>query len=621
MNDAGKAVFLSYASQDSDAAKRICEALRHAGVEVWFDQNELRGGDAWDAAIRRQIKECTLFVPVISANTQSRAEGYFRLEWRLAVDRSHLMADDAPFLFPIVIGDVSEPAARVPDKFRERQWTRLDPGQSTDALVQRIVSVLAGDSRSRSPQASAPSTPPRAIASRVRPRVPVWAWVLGGIGVAVLVAFAAFRSRSPEDSTVAPAARTEAARPATAADKLVERATAILDGSALSREQIDAANGLLEQAIALEPTNGAAWTAAARGDLMVIHPYGYDRSDERRQRAMSRAARALNLAPDSFETRVVHTAVMAHASGNPDLAREAEEAFRRMIKERPEDTALQVRLAEVLREERRFEEAASTFAQIEEFELAAWSLLQAGKYAAAYEHVRRAVVDRRTTTALLLKGTIETAWFQDLAAAQATVAEFRPSELREQLGATFAIQLAFERREPERMLQVVNALSHDFMDSNAYVGPRQFWAGWAHRLGGRSERATIEWRKAIPILQAERAKAPERIVLLDREAEIQALLGEREEAALLLAIAQRVANEPPDVVNLRNHRVHLALGHREQVLIWLTSFLQEKANVAWVEIHTLARFSPIWDGLRDDARFEALLRETMPADAKPFPAP
>ncbi|MSU25463.1 MAG: TIR domain-containing protein [Opitutus sp.] len=36
---AGKAVFLSYASQDAAAAKRICEALRAAGVEVWFDQN------------------------------------------------------------------------------------------------------------------------------------------------------------------------------------------------------------------------------------------------------------------------------------------------------------------------------------------------------------------------------------------------------------------------------------------------------------------------------------------------------------------------------------------------------------------------------------------------------
>jgi hypothetical protein len=44
-----KAVFLSYASQDADAARRICDALRATGVEVWFDQSELRGGDAWDA--------------------------------------------------------------------------------------------------------------------------------------------------------------------------------------------------------------------------------------------------------------------------------------------------------------------------------------------------------------------------------------------------------------------------------------------------------------------------------------------------------------------------------------------------------------------------------------------
>ena len=38
------AVFLSYASQDAEAAQRICAALRLAGVEVWFDQSELRGG-------------------------------------------------------------------------------------------------------------------------------------------------------------------------------------------------------------------------------------------------------------------------------------------------------------------------------------------------------------------------------------------------------------------------------------------------------------------------------------------------------------------------------------------------------------------------------------------------
>jgi hypothetical protein len=59
----GKAVFLSYAHEDAMAAQRLAEALRASGVAVWFDQSELRGGDAWDAHIRRQIAACALFMP------------------------------------------------------------------------------------------------------------------------------------------------------------------------------------------------------------------------------------------------------------------------------------------------------------------------------------------------------------------------------------------------------------------------------------------------------------------------------------------------------------------------------------------------------------------------------
>src|SRR5271170_1687656 len=88
-----RAVFLSYAREDSASAQRIADALRSQGVEVWFDQSELRGGDAWDQNIRRQIKECAIFMPVVSERTQMRGEGYFRLEWKLAVERTHLMAD------------------------------------------------------------------------------------------------------------------------------------------------------------------------------------------------------------------------------------------------------------------------------------------------------------------------------------------------------------------------------------------------------------------------------------------------------------------------------------------------------------------------------------------------
>ena len=53
MSGPAQAIFLSYASQDADAARRTCDALRAASLEVWFDQSELRGGDAWDASIRK----------------------------------------------------------------------------------------------------------------------------------------------------------------------------------------------------------------------------------------------------------------------------------------------------------------------------------------------------------------------------------------------------------------------------------------------------------------------------------------------------------------------------------------------------------------------------------------
>ena len=42
------AVFLSYASQDAEAAQKISEALRAAGIEVFLDQSELRAGDVWN---------------------------------------------------------------------------------------------------------------------------------------------------------------------------------------------------------------------------------------------------------------------------------------------------------------------------------------------------------------------------------------------------------------------------------------------------------------------------------------------------------------------------------------------------------------------------------------------
>src|SRR5580765_1980795 len=156
MAEQSKAVFLSYASEDQEAARRVCDTLRAAGVEVWFDQSALRGGDAWDASIRRQIRSCALFLPIISANAHAREEGYFRLEWKLAIDRSHLMAGTRAFLLPVVIDGTAQEDERIPERFRELQWSRLPGGNAPAGFVQRVRQLLSN----AEPDPAAPARQP-----------------------------------------------------------------------------------------------------------------------------------------------------------------------------------------------------------------------------------------------------------------------------------------------------------------------------------------------------------------------------------------------------------------------------------------------------------------------------
>ena len=186
-------VFLSYASDDRQAARTLGDALTSFGLEVWLDESALGGGDAWDQKIRRQIRECDYFMPVVSARTEARHEGYFRREWRLAVERTLDMADDHLFLLPVVIDGTDETRARVPEKFLAVQWLRLPDGQPTPALEALCRRILSGGvpepqvaRKPAAPPVAAPS-PSRAVAIPPFPReepgqrVRFWAQVLGWV--------------------------------------------------------------------------------------------------------------------------------------------------------------------------------------------------------------------------------------------------------------------------------------------------------------------------------------------------------------------------------------------------------------------------------------------------------
>ncbi len=189
VTEPSRAVFLSYASQDTKVAQTLCNALRAAGIEVWFDQSELRGGDAWDQKIRQQIRDCALFVPIISAHTQARPEGYFRLEWKLAVDRSYLMAAERAFLVPVVVDATTEPEALVPTQFRDVQWARIRAGEVPAAFVDHIAALLD------QPVASHASGPDRQVRPSTSRRLSTTLIAVAGTVVIALVIATVMRSR------------------------------------------------------------------------------------------------------------------------------------------------------------------------------------------------------------------------------------------------------------------------------------------------------------------------------------------------------------------------------------------------------------------------------------------
>jgi hypothetical protein len=141
------AVFISYAREDLGAVQQIKAGLESAGITTWFDIDRLEVGDDYDRKIQRNIARCSYFIPVVSAATQRRLEGYFRREWSYAIDRMRNMADGALFVLPVSIDSTTAAEALVPDKFKALHFTQLPGGQVPAEFAQRVLDFMRARSQ------------------------------------------------------------------------------------------------------------------------------------------------------------------------------------------------------------------------------------------------------------------------------------------------------------------------------------------------------------------------------------------------------------------------------------------------------------------------------------------
>ncbi len=627
------AVFLSYASQDADAAKRICEALQAAGVEVWFDQRELVGGDAWDQKIRRQIKDCALLIPIISANTQSRTEGYFRLEWRLADQRTHLMAKGRPFLLPVVIDDTRDSDAQVPDSFTEVQWTRLPGGETPPAFGARVRKLLSQEQGAHSAPVPVAQVGREAAAAGTSRQRSKWLRLILTCAVLVIagLAFTLVKRSEPSGKTAGSPVtsnalqipQTASVAPFSEARQLAERALELSEVNKDSNPAgLLAAADLGEKATKLDSTDADVWAIAAFVDIRCwVH--GADRMVKREEMARTKLQRATGLAPRSIRVRMTEAKMLTELDLYPDgfSKAKAEAILRELLRENLtgwERTEVLGVLGIAIGDQGRGREGLKFMEQAGQtdagwMKAASWGYLSVEMFPEALAAARRQTeMDRNGG---LLQQVVIQLVREDLDAALAALNQLPDAARTEGVPASARVAIAFYQRDVAGMLAAIRFIPGDFVENPFLVMPKPAIDGYADLFAGRSGAARVEFDAALVLVDRRLADDPKDFYCLPWKIWLLHQLGRADEAEQTYRTLQQLRGGPG---YLGESHDLASLGRKEEALARLEAELRQPQSLFG---HLQARLDPHYDLLRGDPRFEKLLRDTLPPGAKPFDEP
>ncbi|MCA1707184.1 MAG: toll/interleukin-1 receptor domain-containing protein, partial [Actinobacteria bacterium] len=133
-------VFLSYASEDAQRARRLAMYLRGAGVEVWLDEDNLLPGQDWHSEITAAVRNSDAIIVCVSSAATTK-EGYVQREIRMALDIAEEKPDGTIFIIPTLLDETAVPA-----RLRKWQWVDLsgDSGVEKGKLLRALVRRAEG---------------------------------------------------------------------------------------------------------------------------------------------------------------------------------------------------------------------------------------------------------------------------------------------------------------------------------------------------------------------------------------------------------------------------------------------------------------------------------------------
>jgi hypothetical protein len=137
-------VFVSYVTEDLEEVWRLCSELKHHGVAVWLDSEQLRPGDRWRDVINEAIRTGAFFLACFSSRSEAKERSYMREEVALAIKELGLRATDRAWFIPVLLSPCTLPDREIGPDERLADLQYADLTRDWTAGVLRLATALTG---------------------------------------------------------------------------------------------------------------------------------------------------------------------------------------------------------------------------------------------------------------------------------------------------------------------------------------------------------------------------------------------------------------------------------------------------------------------------------------------
>ena len=140
-------VFLSYSWADKALITKLKNEFDKCGVELFFDDDDLRNGESYDDSIRNYINTCDFILPMISENSISNKESYvYEKEWIPAIHVEQFRRSSGMFregqenyIRPYIIDKTEATDDRIPEEIRKRNITSIGNEDDFGPVVRKFI--------------------------------------------------------------------------------------------------------------------------------------------------------------------------------------------------------------------------------------------------------------------------------------------------------------------------------------------------------------------------------------------------------------------------------------------------------------------------------------------------